>query len=28
VLQRKGYRVARLTVGLPEWKLLGLPVEA
>lgn len=27
LLQRKGYRVARLTVGLPDWKLQGLPVE-
>jgi hypothetical protein len=23
----KGYRVARLNIGLPDWKLLGLPVE-
>jgi rhodanese-related sulfurtransferase/DNA-binding transcriptional ArsR family regulator len=27
LLQKKGYRVARLNIGLPEWKLLGLPVE-
>lgn len=27
LLQKKGFRVARLSVGLPEWKLLGLPVE-
>lgn len=26
-LRRKGYRVARLNIGLPDWKLLGLPVE-
>ncbi len=28
ILQKRGYRVARLDVGLPEWKLLGLPVES
>lgn len=27
LLQKKGFRVARLNIGLPEWKLLGLPVE-
>jgi len=27
LLRQKGYRVARLSVGLPEWKLLGLPIE-
>ena len=27
LLRKKGFRVARLDVGLPEWKLLGLPVE-
>jgi rhodanese-related sulfurtransferase/DNA-binding transcriptional ArsR family regulator len=27
LLQRQGFRVARLDIGLPEWKLLGLPVE-
>ena len=26
-LKSKGYRVARLDIGLPEWKLLGLPIE-
>ncbi len=27
ILQKRGYRVARLDIGLPDWKLLGLPVE-
>jgi len=27
LLQKRGFRVARLNIGLPEWKLLGLPVE-
>jgi rhodanese-related sulfurtransferase/predicted transcriptional regulator len=27
LLTRRGYRAARLTVGLPEWKLSGWPVE-
>jgi rhodanese-related sulfurtransferase len=27
LLRKKGFRVARLNIGLPEWKLLGLPVE-
>jgi rhodanese-related sulfurtransferase/DNA-binding MarR family transcriptional regulator len=27
LLSKKGYRVARLDIGLPEWKLLGMPVE-
>ncbi|MGE5192025.1 MAG: ArsR/SmtB family transcription factor [Deltaproteobacteria bacterium] len=27
LLQKRGYRVARLDIGLPDWKLLGLPVE-
>jgi rhodanese-related sulfurtransferase/DNA-binding transcriptional ArsR family regulator len=27
LLRKKGFRVARLDIGLPEWKLLGLPVE-
>jgi rhodanese-related sulfurtransferase len=27
LLKRRGYRVARLNIGLPDWKLLGLPVE-
>ena len=27
LLRNKGYRAARLDIGLPEWKLLGLPVE-
>lgn len=27
LLQKKGFRVARLNIGLPEWKLLGLPIE-
>ena len=27
LLQQRGYRVARLNIGLPDWKLLGLPVE-
>ena len=27
LLRKRGFRVARLDVGLPEWKLLGLPVE-
>jgi ArsR family transcriptional regulator len=27
ILQKKGFRVARLNIGLPEWRLLGLPVE-
>lgn len=26
-LQKRGFRVARLSIGLPEWRLLGLPVE-
>jgi rhodanese-related sulfurtransferase len=28
LLRKKGFRVARLDIGLPEWKLLGLPVES
>jgi len=28
LLQKRGYRVARLNIGLPDWKLLGLPVES
>jgi rhodanese-related sulfurtransferase/DNA-binding MarR family transcriptional regulator len=28
LLKNKGFRVARLDIGLPEWKLLGLPVES
>jgi rhodanese-related sulfurtransferase/DNA-binding transcriptional ArsR family regulator len=28
LLSKKGFRVARLDIGLPEWRLLGLPVEA
>lgn len=28
LLQQRGYRVGRLSIGLPDWKLLGLPVEA
>lgn len=27
LLKRHGFRAARLDVGLPDWKLLGLPVE-
>jgi rhodanese-related sulfurtransferase len=27
LLSKKGFRAARLEVGLPEWKLLGMPVE-
>lgn len=27
LLRKKGFRVARLNIGLPEWKLLGLPIE-
>ncbi len=27
LLQKRGFRIARLNIGLPEWKLLGLPVE-
>ena len=27
LLRKKGYRAARLNIGLPEWRLLGLPVE-
>jgi rhodanese-related sulfurtransferase/DNA-binding transcriptional ArsR family regulator len=27
LLRKKGFRVARLNIGLPEWRLLGLPVE-
>jgi rhodanese-related sulfurtransferase/DNA-binding transcriptional ArsR family regulator len=27
LLKKRGYRVARLSVGLPEWKLLGFPIE-
>jgi rhodanese-related sulfurtransferase/DNA-binding MarR family transcriptional regulator len=27
LLSNKGYRVARLNIGLPEWRLLGQPVE-
>jgi len=27
LLQKRGYRVSRLNVGLPDWRLLGLPVE-
>ena len=27
LLRKKGFRAARLDIGLPEWKLLGLPVE-
>lgn len=27
ILQKRGYRVARLNIGLPDWKLLGWPVE-
>jgi len=27
LLRKKGFRVARLNVGLPEWKLLGFPIE-
>lgn len=27
LLQKRGFRVARLDIGLPEWRLLGLPVE-
>jgi rhodanese-related sulfurtransferase len=27
LLRKKGFRVARLNIGLPDWKLLGLPVE-
>lgn len=27
LLRKKGFQVARLNIGLPEWKLLGLPVE-
>jgi|SRR5579863_2246700 len=27
LLQQRGYRVARLDIGLPDWKLLGLPVD-
>ncbi|HLJ10869.1 MAG TPA: metalloregulator ArsR/SmtB family transcription factor [Planctomycetaceae bacterium] len=28
LLQKKKFRAARLTIGLPEWKLLGLPIES
>lgn len=28
LLRQRGYRVGRLSIGLPDWKLLGLPVEA
>jgi rhodanese-related sulfurtransferase len=28
LLQARGYRAQRLEVGFPEWKMLGLPVEA
>src|SRR5262245_2389000 len=28
LLKNKGFRVARLDIGLPEWKLLGLPIES
>jgi rhodanese-related sulfurtransferase len=27
LLRNEGFRVARLNIGLPEWRLLGLPVE-
>jgi rhodanese-related sulfurtransferase len=27
LLSKKGFRAARLEVGLPEWKLQGMPVE-
>lgn len=27
LLRTRGFRVARLDIGLPDWKLLGLPVE-
>jgi rhodanese-related sulfurtransferase len=27
LLSKKGFRVARLDIGLPEWRLLGQPVE-
>ncbi len=27
LLQKRGYRAARLNIGLPEWKMLGFSVE-
>ena len=26
ILKKKGYRAARLDLGVPEWKEMGLPV--